>query len=198
MRSSQFLCGLLLLLVLPATARASVILYVNISDPSAVVFSTTSVNADATFIDIDSAFNGITLLGLLPGNTALVDIPLDATSDNIEVFDSATGTTRSPLVNIWVGPWPGGWTPEHVSFYDPIDLFPISFFDDKQALLGGASYDLSGFGGLGLARGGDIVVGEPDSSFVIGQWRIVPIPGTLLMTVTGLLAVVITYRRAHG
>lgn len=195
MSASRLLSGLLLLLALPAAAHANVILDVNISDPTAVEFSSTTANADATFIDIDSAFNGITLLGFLPGNTVEIDTPLGATSDTIGVFDTSAGTTRSSLVNIWVGVWPGGWSPGDVSFYEPIDLFPVSFFDDARALIGGATHNLSGFGGLGLARSGDIVVGEPDAGFVVGQWRVVPEPGTLVLLMIGMLAAVGTLRR---
>ncbi|MCB1676223.1 MAG: hypothetical protein KDI01_08030 [Halioglobus sp.] len=174
-------------LALPLAARASVLLEVNISNPAAVTFTPTTAFADNEFLAVDTAFNGVTLLDFFSGNVAAFDGGLDAGS--IDVFDTTDGSSRQALPNIWVGVWPGGWTTNDLSFYEPVQTFAISFLTTAPALVGAATHDLTGFTGLGANRSGDLVVGEPDSNSVIGQWRVVPAPSTAVLLALGLLLV---------
>jgi hypothetical protein len=186
MKATSFALFTCLIMAAPAATRANILLTVDISNPAAVVFSSTTAFADDTFLDVDSAFNGVTLLDFFSDNNQVIDTPLGAGAGTLDVFDSTDGTSRSSLVNIWVGTWPGGWTPDDISFYEPISEFDISFLSDARALTGEVTYGLSGFNGLGSNRMGNIVVGEPDSNSVIGQWQIVPVPGTAALLVLGM------------
>ena len=187
MHHRKLLLLVLVGLALPLAARASVLLEVHISNPTAVTFTPTSAFADNEFLAVDTAFNGVTLLDFFSGNLASMDGALDAGS--IDVFDMTDGSSRQALPNIWVGVWPGGWTTNDLSFYEPVQTFAISFLSTAPALVGGATHDLTGFAGLGANRSGDIVVGEPDSNSVIGQWRVVPAPSTIVLLALGLLLV---------
>lgn len=157
-----------------------VVLEVDFSDPSAVVFSNTGAfaeNASSTH----SSGAGITLLGILPGNTFGHN---SEPPSLFSVLDSPAGTTRTPFTDIFVGNF-GNWSTEDFNFFDegPV-IFTMQFRTDSAALAGGpVIVDLDSLKNSFAAVGatGNIVAGNPGlSPVVIGQWQVVPEPSAFL------------------
>jgi hypothetical protein len=170
---------------------AAVILEVDISDPTSVVFTPTAEFAENTFLNVDTSLDGITLLGFFSGNATATDTALDFGS--IDVFDSSAGVTRSMLYMIFIDNYAGGFTLDDVSFYDDSSAsFITSFLDTKTALAELASHDLSLFTGMPAPGAiGSFIVGNPDNNRIIGQWQVTaaipaPAPATLALFGLGL------------
>lgn len=174
-----------------SAAQAAVILEIDVSNPTAVTFTATGAFSEITADE--SAFTGITLLDFFTGNTIVLDSPLD--SGAIEV---PTDGALAPLPYIFAGDYPGGWTLNDLSFYDPFAVFTMSFADNALALGGSATHDLSGMGVLPSAGMlGTLITGEPNASvpLTLGQWQIlgavaVSEPSTLALLGIGLLGFV--------
>ena len=173
-------------------AEAEVILQVDVSDPTAVVFTPTAAFADNSFSGVDP-FDGISLLSFFSGNTTNIDVDLD--SGAINVFDSSAGTSRKPLDGIYIQTAAGGFTLQNINFWgnsatwDPDSMF---FLNTATALTGLASHDLSGVNGFPtLGTIGNIVAGQPDLNQVIGRWEVVA-PVILEVDVSDPSAVVLT------
>jgi hypothetical protein len=172
-------------------ANANIILEVDLSDPSAAIFNSTAAFADATLDN--NVFNGITLIGFFGGNTTEVDfLPTD--SGSINVFNAPDASSRFALVEWFVGVFVGGWTLNDLNFFDDNAPDLVHFFDDEIALTGTATLDLSALVALpALGTSCNVIIGEPDSGLVVGQWVIVadasevPTPNPLLLIVIGLL-----------
>ena len=151
---------------LTTLAQAAVILEIDVSDPSAVIFTPTAAFSEVN-ASVD-AFDGITLLDFFTGNTTVLDETID--SGTINVLDAGTAG-RSPLTYIFAGPYTGGWTFDDLSFYEPLVPFTQQFSDQVAALSGGAIHDLTGLGALPVPGTiGTLITGAPDDSplLVIG------------------------------
>ena len=180
---------LTVLLFASGVAHAAVILQVDVSDPMAVVFTTTAAFADNA--DSQPSADGILLPGFFSGNVGSLDDTFD--SGAINVFDTIAGTTRLPMDQIFVGTL-GILTPDDLRFYETNNGgFNMSFLDTETALTGSASHDLSALTGLPtLGTVGIVFAGTED---IIGQYRIVPEPSTALLLASGLLAMAVGRRR---
>ena len=181
---------LTVLLFASGVAHAAVILQVDVSDPMAVVFTTTAAFADNTVSNVPST-EGIVLPGFFSGNVGSLDDTFD--SGAINVFDTTAGTTRLPMDQIFVGTL-GILTPDDLRFYETNNGgFNMSFLDTETALTGSASHDLSALTGLPtLGTVGTVFAGTED---IIGQYRIVPEPSTALLLASGLIAMAMGRRR---
>lgn len=181
------------------SVQAAIILQIDVSDPTAVTFMPTAAFSEIT-VD-ESAFNGITLLDFFAGNSVELDSPVE--SGAIQV---PTDGGFASLPYIFAGVYPGGWTLNDLSFYDPFTVFTMNFADDAAALAGSAIHDLSGMGMLPSAGMlGTLITGEPNAParLVLGQWQIVGAvavsePSTLVLLSIALLAVVGLRRRQAG
>ena len=176
------LCCILILTtnILALQTYADVIITVDISNPAAIFFQTTSNNAEAAFTD--TAFNGVTVKDFFSGNSTTANEM--ATSGSIEILDSATATTMTPLDNIYVGSAAGGYTTNDFTFYDATGVgSPTIFsFANQRALSGSVTFDLSTFTGLpAYGETGDVYIGRPNDGQIIGQWMIVD----TMITMTG-------------
>jgi hypothetical protein len=183
------------LLFAGGVAHAAVILQVDVSDPMAVVFTSTAAFADNTVLNADS-LDGIALLSFFSGNVGTLDTSLD--SGAINVFDSTAGTTRQPLDRIFVDTF-SGITPLDLNFYELSSGsgFDMSFLDTETALTGLASHDLSALTGLPtLGTLGDVFAGGLASSNIIGQWNVVPEPSTAALMTLGLIGLASRRRRS--
>jgi hypothetical protein len=174
------------------------ILQVDVSDPSAVVLTSTSGFAENELLDVDSG-DGILLSGFFTGNTGTLDDP--AQSGAINVFDSTAGTARQPLNQFFVG--------DSVP-YTVLDLnifgtggggFDMSFLDTETALTGSLTGDLSVGGITGLptlGATGNVFVGGLNDFNIIGRWEVVPEPSAALAMVVSLatLGAIARSRRA--
>jgi hypothetical protein len=163
------------------SAQAATILLVDVSDLSAVVLTSTDAFAQNTVVDAN-ANEGIALVDFFSGNTG---------SDNQDVnvgiilaLDSSTGTTREPLDRI------------SVSGVDNLNLrsgsfFNMNFLDNQRALTGSLTTDLSSFllGGFpSPGDSGNVVIRAlgPDVGTIVGQYQVVPEPGTAALLGLGL------------
>lgn len=190
-----------LLAICCSSSFAAVVLNVNIDNPNSIVFSSTTANSESTFLDIDSSGNGIALVEFFTGNTTTTPpTPPVLNSGAIDVFDSSAGTTRQDLNKIFIDTF-DGWDPDDIAlFTDNSNLFTMSFDSSKRALTGTAIHNLSGFlGHPSVGDMGDVVVGDPASNLIIGQWRAVsavPEPSAFLcLGLVGLFAGYRTWRR---
>ena len=186
---------LMALLFAGGVANADVIMTVDVSDPTAVVFSPTAAFASTTFLNASGSIQGTTLLGFFSANTGELFEFLD--SGGINVFDTTAGTTRGVLDSIFVGDFTGGWTPLDLNFHQESDAFVTSFLSTETALTGLASHDLSALTGLpAIGTGGIVLVDSPNSNKVIGEWGIVPEPSTAVLTALGLIGLAARRRRS--
>ena len=187
-----------LLLLAGGAAQAAVILEVDVSDPTAVVFTSTDANTQNS-IENGLSNTGILLEGFFSGNVAELDDPLD--SGALDVFDTEGGPTRQPLDQIFVGDGPGT-TPLDVNFYASIgSAFNMFFRNGERALTGSASHDLSSLTGLPtVGTIGNIFSDQPGGGFgmsdaIIGQYSVVPEPGTALLMGLGFAGLGMAGRR---
>lgn len=177
-------------------AHAAVILVVDVSDPTAVVFTATAAFADNNVPNADST-EGIALLGFFSGNVGELDDPLG--SGAINVLDTGTGTSSQALDQIFVGSYKGLTALDLNLYGTGGGGFDMSFFRDKTAMTGLASADLSALTGLPTpGTVGSIFAGELASSKIIGQYSVVlvPEPSTAALTALGLIGLASRRRRS--
>ncbi len=175
----------------PSIGEAGLVIRVNVTDPNAVTFETTESFASGNFQSIP--FLGITLHSFFSGNTTVMD---NSISSTIAPFNSSDGSSRIELDRIFVGSFPGGFTPQDVNFYRDGAPGQIYSFLDQRALTGSAIANLTSMGGLpSIGAFGDVFIGNPDDNFIIGQWQAVPEPTSLLLVATGSLLLLPRRRR---
>lgn len=189
--SLQFATLSLFTLLLSANVNADIILTVDISDPSAVIFTTTDAFADGNFDGL--SVNGITLKDFFDGNT--FQLPGQTVGGSIAAISSADGSTRENLTGIWVANFGGGFTPNDVAFYDRLSAGNAIFsFDSQRALTGSAVFDLTPFEGLPtVGTIGNVHFDNPDRNQILGQWQVinVPEPSTTILLAFGSVLVLL-------
>lgn len=165
---------------------AAVILNVDVSDPTAVVFSSTTEASMANFLNAGDSGDGVTLAGLFSGNTTVNQL-LVPTSGVIEVLSDPSGNNRGSLQTLWIDEHEDGWTLNDVNIYDQGFSFTTSFLDSSPALQGTMIADLSSFSGIQSSGFiGTVFAGAPNANQVIGQFRIIPVPSALILGLGGL------------
>jgi hypothetical protein len=188
--------GIALLLGMSA-AQADVILEIDVFSPTEINFIPTPAFAQNTVTGIPSGDAppdvpfGIVLEAFFTGNSNnIVD---ESAIGDINVFNSAAGDTRRELDQFNV------FSNNDLNIFDDSGGgFDMFFFDDKTALTGTSMVlDLSLVNGLLPTAGmsGDIFVGDQISSNIIGQWQVIPEPGTGLLLGLGLMGLSLAGRR---
>jgi len=164
-----------------------VLLIVDITDPSNVVFVATG-NAAAVNDSSASIVGGMSLIGLFGGSgftTGSVPIGGDLSpSGNTGAYNrilNSIGTLGNTGLNFWATGVGGG---QSFNTTDPAFSGSTSGFD-----FGGATFNASG----------NIVIGDtagiPGSGAVLGTWQLVPSPSVLALAPVGLL---LASRRRRG
>jgi hypothetical protein len=111
---------------------------------------------------------------------------------DINVFNSAAGDTRRELDQFNV------FSDDDLNIFDDSGGgFDMFFFDDKTALTGTSMVlDLSTLNGHATpGTSGDVYAGGLESSNIIGQWQVIPEPGTALLLGLGLMGLSLAGRR---
>jgi hypothetical protein len=173
------------LLFVGGVAHATVILQVDVSNPSAVVFIPTAADAQTTLSNIPSTA-GIVLSDFFSGNEAFVDTTLD--SGSLSVLNNAVGSSSSSISQIFVSNFLSLTTDDINIFGGAGDGFGMYFLDDQQALSGLASHNLGAFTGFPtLGTIGTVFAGDPNNNDIIGQYQVVPEPSTAALMALGLV-----------
>jgi len=162
-------------------ANGEVILSIDISDPSAVVFTSTPVNAQNTFIDVGDGIVLLNFTGDVGADGPCLGCwdygPILVDSGALGALDSSTDPTR-----IFIDSWLNGtfdkgyevyYTPGNLVFF-ATDL--ITFLDSARALTGSLTHHFAGRGMPETGTTGDVVVFAQDRDHVIGQWEVVAGP----------------------
>lgn len=170
------------LAVSASAQQLPVLLIVDNSDPSNVVFTSTG-NAAAVNDSSVSIVGGVSLLGLFAGGgfntngSQVVGGDLSP-SGNPGAYDTILndlGTLGTSGLNLWAVGVDG---PQSFNTNDPAFTGSTSGFD---------------FGGVAFNASGDIIVGDtagvPGSGAILGQWQLIPTPGAVaLFGIAGLAA----------
>jgi hypothetical protein len=140
-------------------------------------------------------------VGFYSGNSIAIGDE-NATVGDINVFNTAAGTTRRELDQFNVGNASGlfpGLSNTDLNFFDDTSGgYDMFFFDDKTAVTGTSLVlDPTGVDGplptVGMS--GDVYAGGLASSNIIGQYRVVPEPSTAALTALGLIGLASRRRR---
>lgn len=180
--------------VLSIPAAADVVLTVDVTDPTNVLFTPTTATSetDGTGTRID----GMTLLGFLSGNTTSFDgtiSSLDGLGRFSLLSEDVTDGNRDffgRLERVNVANDTGGYTTEDFVFYR-FGVTPMFVRTDTRVVEGDVELDftLTGLSGLPSAGTvGDLIINTPDSPVLVGQWQVIPEPATLALLGAGSLA----------
>jgi len=179
-------------------AQSTIILEVDISNPSEVLFLPTSEFAELDIVgQIGDSENGIALSEFFLGNTVSTDEYVTSGSLNVSSDGSWACTPvggRCPLGSFWVGVYQG-WTLNDAAFYaefvGPLSTWGLDFSTTETALTGSISHNLSAFLAALPVRGtvGDLLAGDPANQLIIGQWKVVPEPSASVLLGLGLLGI---------
>ncbi len=154
---------------------ADVIILVDVTDLTAVTFTPTVATPEVTVGPFDSNDFGVTLVDFFNGNSTKINGGGFDVTGELLVLDSATSTSRSPLLGIFVADY-NDWTMQDINFYNFGFLFDI-YFDSSQPAITGqytANFSNLGFTGIPIAGTiGDVITNSPVTPDVIGQWQIV-------------------------
>jgi hypothetical protein len=195
---SPFVAVLLLTSLLTAAdVQAEIIVNVDMSDLNAVTFTTTEAFAEGSFSG--STENGFTLKDFFAGNsTSVLGVDVGST---LSVFDDQNGLSRKSMTHLWVGRFlNGGFTLDDVAFYANELATPIYSFDDRRALTGTATVNMTVFTELpSLGTTGNIHFNLPNENEIIGQWQVtavaVPEPASGMLVGLGSLALLLRRRK---
>lgn len=159
------------------SALSAFIINVDVSDPSAVVFTATTASAwvNAT----SDTYDGVALKDFFTGNTDWLD--KIATSGGMTVLsEDVMDGARGPILDAaFAGVYAGGWTYDDFAFFEwAYRGDPIYARTDTRAIDGMLIFDLTEFASVLPAPGsfGDIYFGAPDNNFIIGQYSVTAVP----------------------
>lgn len=176
--------------LLSSVASAQINLIIDITDPNAVVFTPTLEPSMNNCI-ADSFNDGITMIGLLPGNTMDLNYELMPSEGFLDTLSFNPGELNSLFSNIYAG----GWTHEDLSIFqwDNVVIgsgtFTMYFNGTQPALIGGITTGaLSSFPIAPAGSTGALITGTPDAPCQIGHWEVVPEPSSALLAAFGMLA----------
>ena len=143
-----------------SVANADLIITVDVSNPSAAIFSATPANSQNNLAS-EPSFNGVTLESFFIGNTVETALtPPTITLGSISVLDASGTPPRSDLERFFVDNAAGGWTPEDIGLYSTSG-FNMQFSTTAQALSGSFTFDISPFNGLpSVSDTGNVFAGE--------------------------------------
>jgi hypothetical protein len=171
--STDLFCALLLTLIFAVEAQSEIVVEIDISDISAVTFTTTEALSEVNFAG--SSANGIALQDFFVGNSTTASG--ENIGSTISAFNAADGSSRLALDRIWINNFAGGYTTNDVSFYNASAVETIFTIEDQRALTGAAVFDLTTFTGLpSFGTVGNVYFDAPAQSQVIGQWRVTAVP----------------------
>jgi hypothetical protein len=171
--STDLFCALLLTLIFAVEAQSEIVVEIDISDISAVTFTTTEALSEVNFAG--SSANGIALQDFFVGNSTTASG--ENIGSTISAFNAADGSSRLALDRIWINNFVGGYTTNDVSFYNASAVETIFTIEDQRALTGAAVFDLTTFTGLpSFGTVGNVYFDAPAQSQVIGQWRVTAVP----------------------
>ena len=175
-----------------ATVGATTILTIDVSDPSAVVFSATGANADANDTSFTS-FHGIVLRQFLI-----------AAATELKIL-SGTGTlsgggSGQAYDEIYSSEFSPPLSPRDLNLYSRFGAAAQTFSTAAPAFSGATTWDLSHLSGLLPSPGaaGDVFAGDAGGigPVAIGQWAAVPEPSTYAaLTSLGWVGLCIAYRK---
>ena len=115
-------------------ANAAFVITVDISNPSAAIFSATSANSEINLAS-EPSFNGVTLENFFIGNAVeTAPTPPTITLGSISVLDALGTPPRSNLERFFVDNAAGGWTPEDIGLYSNTGLQHGVLNDSSRAL----------------------------------------------------------------
>ncbi len=169
---------------LGASARADVILTIDVTNPASIVFQSTSAFAQNN-ANI-SLWDGITLLGFFESPTSFFDSAFNST-DLIYVGNNTNHTLHTiSVINYETGNGPG----QDLNIYGAVGG-DVIFSTDSRALSHFAvKYFLENQPIAAIGTVGDIVVGNKASSggyLVLGQFQIIPEASTASLLALGSL-----------
>ena len=162
------------------TARsgdAPLLMTVNVFDPNAVTIDSNMANAVCSLST--SGNLGVTLTDFFDDNTVTIDTPLENNgAGEFQVFGAPDASFTRSLNGIFVGIFPGGFTPDDLNLYSTqggeFDIFTVV---GQPTVQGSAVQDLSNFSGMPVAGdSGNVVIGETDDNQVIGRWEVISEP----------------------
>ena len=177
-----------------ATVGATTILTIDVSDPSAVVFSATGANADANDTSFTS-YNGIVLRQFLIADPALSPLVFPGTGT---LTGGGSGQAYDRIVSsLFIFPH---LSPRDLNLYSRFGSAAQTFSTAAPAFSGATTWDLSSLSGLLPSPGaaGDVFAGDEDGigPVAIGQWATVPEPSTFAaLTSLGWVGLCIAYRK---
>jgi hypothetical protein len=168
------ICGLFVFA--PVPANAATVLEVDISDPAAVMVSSTTAPAMINASSPEN--NGVTLIDLFPENSATVDAAVTSGAINLLGVNEQDGARGADLAGHFVDFFAGGWTPDDLSiYYFPFNSVGVNYArTDTRAIAGTVVIDLTGFALPSPGTTGNVVIDSPDDGKVIGQFLVVPEP----------------------
>ena len=175
-KNSTFLALIMGLVAIPISLlSADVVIVVDVTDPSAVTFTPTVSLPEVTVGPYNSNDFGVTLVDFFDGNATKINGGGFDVSGELNVLDSTSGMSRSPLVGMFVANY-ADWTMQDVNFYNFGLLFDV-YFDVSQPAFTGqytANFTNLGFTGVPVAgTTGNVITSSPGSPQVIGQWQVV-------------------------
>ncbi len=187
--------------------RAEVLLEIDVSNPSAVVFTATDAFS-AQNHNSATTYDGISILNFFTSNSAFIDyndqaVPGDWAFVSSDLSPSGTADLYDSIgtFNIEVST---SWAAGNDLCINGYQKYSTQVFSTSQtAFTGSAVKDMAG--GFqdnsaylpAVGTMGDIIVGYEQSNPVIGQWQIVPEPSSIGLILVGGLGLV-RCRRKRG
>lgn len=196
------LASLLALIGNTARAQVRILIQIDVSSPSAVKFTATTMAPAYTYGNVSvTTFLGITLTTFFTSGVAAIPVPnsLDALSSVISIYQTDNPLPQASFDNLFAPDY------RNLNLHSTLSEDPMAFSTGTQALSGEAIYDLSTQAPYlpDVGTIGDIHIGNYSGSpgTVLGQWEVVgaiPEPSTYAIFV-GLAALgFVAWRRRRA